>query len=200
MEIKSWTGMVYGLLALLAASLACSFSGSTDLTSRGEQQKFNQAGFSFAPPAGTSVSDLGIFGVVVKAPNVEMAGDEILGPACTASTTERAGLKASQQNFWIERSATVKVNYGLLLSDAQVTSAAGQFALAGEVNGNYLASVDPKGRAAYGKLLVISINEKRMFDLMCLGLANRKAETASLFDKLKASVNFYDPVIPTLQK
>ena len=184
---------------LLAASLACGSSGNTNTISRGDLQKFNQLGFSFAPPSGSKVGDLGILAAVVESPNVELTGKNDLGPVCTASTSNHPGLEIAKKDYWSTRAATIKTDYGLVLSAAQETTTAGQFAMVGEINGNYLTSMDPKGREAYGKLLVVSIDDRRVFDMACLGLVERKAEVSSMFDSLKGSLKFFDPVTPTAQ-
>jgi hypothetical protein len=182
---------------LAAATLACEFSGDTK-TSKGERVLFNEHGFSFAPPAGTIVSNLGFIGGEVSAAKVDKSGDTILGPKCFAATsTSHTNPKDQTRNYWISAVASEKNNVGFDLGPYLETSVSDHFAVEGEETGAYLASVDPKGTAIYGKRLDVLLDGNQVLTLTCDGPASRKAETLSLYDSLKGSLQFFAPMTST---
>jgi hypothetical protein len=189
--------LVLFIVVLAAASLACDLSGNNK-TSKGERAFFNEMGFSFTPPAGTIVNDMGIFGADVSAAKVDKSGDFDLGPKCSASTgTSHRNLRNALRIYWVSAVASEKNNVGLDLSAYQETSVAGLYSVEGEETGNYLASIDSKLTPIYGKRLDVQLDGDQVFTLSCDGTVNRKAETLSLYDSLKGSVQFFAPITPT---
>jgi len=181
---------------LAAASLACELSGDTE-TSKGERAFSNENGFSFTPPTGTIVNNQGFIGIDVSTSNVEKSGDFVIGPKCFASTTSsRINIKDNTQKYWTSAVSSEKNNVGLNLTPYQETSVSDHFAVEGEENGTYLASIDPKGTSIYGKRLDVQLEGDQVFWLSCDGPAGRKDETLSLYDSLKGSLQFFAPITP----
>jgi hypothetical protein len=197
--MKSTLGLRLGMLivVLAAASLACEFSGNTK-TSKGERVISNENGFSFTPPAGTVVSDLGFIGIDVAAAKADQTGDFVLGPKCFGTTTNsHTSLEDNARNYWISAAASSKNNVGLALGDYQEMSVADHFALEGEEAGSYLASIDAKETPIYGKRLDVQVEGEQVFTLSCDGPESRKEETLSLYNSLKESLQFFSPMTPT---
>jgi len=67
----------------------------------------------------------------------------------------------------------------------------------GELGGAFSAEQDANQSEAYGKVLMVSVQEARLFELTCLGPASRKDETVSMYESLVNSIQFFDPIIPT---
>jgi hypothetical protein len=197
--MKRTLGLRLVLLAavLAGASLGCELSGDTK-TSKGERVVFNEHGFSFAPPAGTVVSNLGFIGGEVSAAKVDQSGEFILGPKCFGSTSEsRATLETDTQSYWVSAVASEKNNVGLDLGAFEETRVADRFAVEGEETGAYLASMDAAETPIYGKRLDVQLEGKQVFTLSCDGPLSRKDETLSLYDSLKGSLQFFAPMTPT---
>ena len=187
--------LMVGLLAV--ACTACEFSGNTK-TSKGERAFFNEDGFSFTPPAGTIVGNTGIFGASVEAAKSDKSGDTVLGPVCSGMTnTSRNPMKDDPKSFWAVQVATDKNNTGLDLSAYQETDISGIFALEAEETGAYLSSIDANRSPIYGKVLDVQLDSKRIFTLNCDGPLSRKDETLSLYEALKGSLQFFDPITST---
>jgi hypothetical protein len=185
------------IAVLAAASLGCELSGDTK-TSKGERALFYEHGFSFTPPAGTVVSNLGFLGAEVLATKVDKSGDMVLGPKCFGATsTSRKRLEDDPQSYWAAAVASEKNNVGLDLGVFQETQVSDHFAVEGEDTGTYLASVDSKSTPIYGKRLDVQLDEKQVFTLTCDGPVSRKAETLSMYDSLKGSLQFFDPITST---
>jgi hypothetical protein len=185
------------VVVFASASLACELSGDTK-TSTGERVLSNENGFSFIPPAGTVVSNLGFIGIEVSAAKTDKSGDYVLGPKCSASTTtSHADLKDNTQNYWISAVASEKNNIGLDLGSYHEASVSNHFAVEAEETGAYLASVDSKGTPIYGKRLDVQLDGKQVVTLICDGPASRKEETLSMYEGLKGSLQFFTPITET---
>jgi hypothetical protein len=178
---------------LILISLACS---STGTPSDGSVQFFDEQGISFAAPKGMIVTNF--LGPSVEAQKTDRSPeDNMLGPLCVASTYEHRDFTLDKNNQWVVRVSGINNNFGLTVTDPMETTLNGETALVADVSGSFIASYDSNLTAAYGKLLMASIKEKRIFDMFCFGPATRKTETLSIFDAILGSVQFYDPIVPT---
>ena len=188
---------LFVLIAILAAaSLACEMGNAK--TSNGERVVFNDQGFSFVPPVGTTVSNMGILGADITAANPDKNGEQVLGPTCTAdTTTHHFDIKESTKNYWTDAIASEKNAVGLDLGAYQESSVSGHFAIEGDETGAYVAGVDTNNTPIFGKRLDIQLDGKQVLILSCEGPVTRKDETIRLYLSLKSSLQLFSPITST---
>lgn len=184
-------GLILGVLLLV--SLACSVKPST---SDGSVQSFDEWGVSFAPPKGTIVMDF--LGPSVQAEKTDQSPeDNMLGPVCQIGTYDHENFSLDKSSQWKMAASRLTSNMGLTQGEPTETTLNGEPALVGDVSGTMLAEMDSKATPISGRAMMASIQDKRIFDLICFGPASRQAETLEMFDAIVGSVKFYEPIVPT---
>ena len=193
MKAHKWMQMGICLAVLVLVSLACSVKSEA---SDGSVQSFDESGLSFAPPKGTIVMDF--LGPSVQAKKTDQSPEgNLLGPICQMGTYDHEGFSQDKGSQWHMEASRLTSNMGLTLGEPTETTLNGGAALVGDISGTMLAEMDSRGTPISGRVMMASIDEKRIFDLTCYGPASRQAETLELFEAVVGSVKFYEPIVPT---